>query len=69
MRDWRLGLAFAGKFLALYGMLYIILQSEDNALLMGSILIFVVLMLIMTVTRNLDWYKVGEQIENITTTL
>jgi inner membrane protein len=69
MRDWRLGLAFAGKFLALYGMLYVILQSEDNALLMGSILIFVVLMLIMTVTRNLDWYKVGEQIENITTTL
>lgn len=69
MKNWSLGLIFAGKFLALYGMLYIILQSEDNALLMGSILIFVVLALVMSITRNLDWYKVGEQIEHIKTNL
>jgi inner membrane protein len=61
MQDWRMGLAFAGKFLGLYGMLYVILRSEDNALLMGSLLIFVALGLVMMITRRLDWYEVGEQ--------
>ena len=46
----------------LYGMLYGILRSEDNALLMGSLLLFAVLALVMLVTRKLDWYAVSEQI-------
>ncbi|MBT4075433.1 MAG: cell envelope integrity protein CreD, partial [Gammaproteobacteria bacterium] len=46
----------------LYGMLYMILKSEDNALLMGSILIFSVLTVVMIITRKVDWFKVGDQI-------
>jgi inner membrane protein len=64
MRDPRLGLAFAGKFALLYGMLYVILQSEDNALLMGSLLLFAVLGAVMTLTRRLDWFEVGKRAPN-----
>jgi inner membrane protein len=44
---------------ALYGVLYGILISEDNALAMGSALLFCALAAIMAITRKLDWYSVG----------
>lgn len=55
-------IVFAGLLLLLYGMLYVILCSEDNALLMGSLLIFAVLALVMVITRKLDWYRVADQL-------
>jgi inner membrane protein len=45
----------------LYAMLYAILRSEDNALLMGSLLIFAVLGGVMLITRKFDWYRLGSQ--------
>jgi inner membrane protein len=54
--SWRMGGAFGSGLAALYGMLYVILQLEDKALLMGSLLLFVALSAVMLVTRNLDWY-------------
>ena len=45
----------------LYGMLYAILRSEDNALLMGSLLLFFALAAVMLVTRRVDWYRLGQQ--------
>ena len=56
------GLVLMGSLLALYGMLYLILRSEDNALLMGSLLIFGVLAFVMLLTRDLDWYRVSERV-------
>ena len=55
-------LVLTGALLMLYGMLYLILRSEDNALLMGSLLIFAVLAFVMLLTRDLDWYRVSEQV-------
>lgn len=52
----------SASLLAMYGMLFLILRSEGNALLMGSLLIFAVLALVMMLTRRLDWYRVSEQI-------
>jgi inner membrane protein len=46
---------FSTLFVALYAALYEILQSEDNALLMGSVLTFLVLALAMAATRKVDW--------------
>ena len=51
-----------GAFIAIvhlisYITLYGILQSEDYALLLGSILMFAVLAILMFVTRKIDWYK------------
>ena len=56
---WRPALGISGLLVALYGVLYGILQSEDNALMMGSLLLFGVpgrghgL-----ATRRIDWYNV-----------
>jgi inner membrane protein len=44
---------------ALYGMLYVILKSEDYALLMGCLLLFGALAAVMLVTRHVDWYGLG----------
>jgi len=54
------GGAIGGALLLLYGLLYGILSSEDNSLLMGSLLIFGVLGLVMIVTRRLDWYAITD---------
>ena len=42
---------------ALYSVLYSLLGSEDNALLMGSLLLFGILAVVMLVTRRIDWYE------------
>jgi inner membrane protein len=44
-----------------YGILYVILLSEDYALLFGSLLLFVILAALMVATRRLDWSKVGRE--------
>lgn len=59
LRSWRRGLGFAAMLTALYGALYGLLVSEDNALVLGSVLLFVMLAAIMAVTRSVDWYAVG----------
>jgi len=43
----------------LYAALYGLLVSEDNALVLGSGLLFVILAAIMLATRKLDWYQLG----------
>jgi inner membrane protein len=55
------GLIFASLLTALYGALYGILRSEDNALLMGSLLVFGLLALVMVITRKVDWYKISNK--------
>ena len=55
----RQGFAFAGGLTGLYGVLYGVLLSEDNALLMGAILLFLALAATMLATRRLDWYRIG----------
>src|SRR5262249_36851178 len=54
------GVAFGGLISMLYGVLYVLLQSEDYALLLGSLLLFVLLAAIMIMTRRVDWYRLGE---------
>lgn len=47
--------AFLALFVLMYGTLYVLLLSEDYALLMGSGLVFGVLTAAMILTRRLDW--------------
>ena len=54
-------LRYCGGLLVLYAVLYIIIQAEDFALLMGAILVFSMLAVVMIVTRHIDWYQIGEQ--------
>jgi inner membrane protein len=43
----------------LYAALYGLLVSEDNALVLGAGLLFLVLSAIMVVTRKVDWYQIA----------
>lgn len=56
--------AFAGTAMgAMYGLLYMLLLSEDYALLMGAITLFASLAAVMLVTRKIDWYGRGARPE------
>lgn len=52
----RAGAAFGAGIAALYGAMYALLQREQDALVLGSVLLFAVLAVVMVVTRKLDWY-------------
>ncbi|WP_048688346.1 cell envelope integrity protein CreD [Catenovulum maritimum] len=49
----------------LYAVLYVIISAEDFALAMGSALVFIVLTIIMIVTRNIDWYQVSDNLASL----
>lgn len=53
---WRAGSLFGGGAALLYGVLYVLLQMEQTALVMGSLLLFGVLGAVMVLTRRVDWY-------------
>lgn len=55
------GIGFASLLALLYAILYGLMQAEDIALLLGSGLLFVVLALVMVVTRKVDWYQIGNK--------
>lgn len=58
--DWRRGAGFACALSALYASLYGLLVSENNSLVLGSLLLFAILGAIMVATRKVDWYQVGK---------
>lgn len=56
---WLRGLAFGGGIALLYTALYVLLEQEQTALVIGAVLLFAVLAAVMTLTRKLDWYRLG----------
>lgn len=60
LHDWKRGMGFGVALTMLYGALYGLLISENNALVLGSILLFAVLAAVMVATRKVDWYQIGE---------
>lgn len=59
LKRWQRGAGFGVLLGLLYATLYALLQSEDNALLLGSLLLFAALTAVMVLTRRLDWTRVG----------
>jgi inner membrane protein len=53
------GLGFGAMLALLYAALYGLLISEDNALVLGAGLLFVILAAVMVATRHVDWYDVA----------
>jgi len=54
---WLRGGGFAALLATLYAALYGLLVSEDNALVLGAGLLFLILAAIMVLTRKVDWYR------------
>lgn len=57
----KFGLLLGSGLSLLYAVLYVILQAEDYAMLMGSLLLFGVLAALMLATRHFDWYQLAGQ--------
>ncbi len=57
------GIAILPVLAAAYAFLALVLQSEDYALLVGSLGLFLILAAVMMLTRKLDWYTVGRKRE------
>jgi len=56
---WLRGGLFGAGIALLYGALYVLLSQEQAALVIGAVLLFAVLAVVMTLTRKLDWYRLG----------
>lgn len=61
LRSRRLGLGFGVALGVVFSVLYALLASEDNALLMGSLVLFLGLATVMLGTRKLNWYELGSK--------
>lgn len=55
----QIGLVIFLVLTALYGFLFATLQLQDYALLLGSLLLFVVLFVVMYLTRKIDWFAIS----------
>lgn len=56
LHSWKRGLPFGAGIAALYGLLYMLLQLEQTALVVGTLALFSVLAAVMMLTRKVDWY-------------
>jgi inner membrane protein len=63
LRSIKRGLGFSAGLSIIYALLYGLLSAEDYALLMGSLLLFVLLAIFMIITRKLDWYSLSQSNE------
>jgi len=54
-RKYKLGFTMSFVFVVLYGYLFMSLKSEDYALLIGSMFAFIILAVVMFLTRKVDW--------------
>jgi inner membrane protein len=59
LKGFKRGLGLGAYVAVLYAALYGLLSSEDNALLLGSLLLFGLLALLMIGTRRVDWYALS----------
>jgi inner membrane protein len=60
-KDKRQSLSLCAMLCGLYTFLYVILQLEDIALLIGSLGLFCILAIIMYFSRKIEWYKPKSQ--------
>lgn len=57
----QMSLLQAGIMIIVYGFIFAILQLQDYSLLVGSIGLFIILAIVMFISRKIDWYEVVEK--------
>ncbi len=60
-KDTRLALYTGASLVAMYGFVFITIQQQDLALLFGSIGLFIILAIVMWLSRKVNWYKPEEE--------
>ena len=61
LHDTRLSLTTGGVLGLFYGFTYVLIQLTDYAMLMGSIALFIILAVIMRMSREINWYGGGDE--------
>ncbi len=61
LKKWKFSIFIATSLTALYSFIYIIIQLENYALLVGSIGLFLILATVMFVSRKIDWNPVKDE--------
>ncbi|MBP6337898.1 MAG: cell envelope integrity protein CreD [Vitreoscilla sp.] len=55
------GVLFGGALGVVYGLLYVLLQREQTALVIGSVGLFAAVAAVMWLTRRVDWYRMVDE--------
>ena len=63
-RSGKITILMAGLLIAIYVFLYVALNLEDYALLVASVALFIILAIIMYISRNVDWYSITKKESN-----
>jgi inner membrane protein len=58
------GVVAGAAMTIVYGLLYVLVLSEDYALLLGAITLFIALAAVMLATRKIDWYRAAEPVDD-----
>jgi len=61
LRSNQITFLISGILTILYSFIFVIIQLQDYALLIGSIGIFIILGLVMYFSRKIDWYNLNQQ--------
>ncbi len=56
-QEWKIVAIFFTVLTALYGFIFVLIQLQDGALLIGSIGLFVILAIVMYYSRKIEWYS------------
>ena len=59
LKGWRNSLLFVAVLLLLDGVMWLLLRSEDSALLLGTGVLLLALCALMFLTRRVDWYALS----------
>ena len=63
MKGFKAAALFAVILSSLYAVMYLLLQSSGKTFLIGSIISFVLLAVVMFITRHIDWYQINNKPE------
>lgn len=63
LKSKKVGILIFSILLILYTFIFIIIQLEDYALLIGSIGLFIILGLVMYFSKDIDWYNINREVE------
>lgn len=65
IKNVRFSCTILGVLTILYAYLFVVLQLEDYALIMGSIGLFIILATVMYITRKIDWYAIETEQDKV----
>ena len=65
LKSWRIAAVVGITLTLLYGFIYVIISAEDQALLMGSVGLFIILALVMYFSTTIKWDQLGQKTTTI----